>query len=304
MLECEGLRKTYGRKTAVAGVDLHVRAGRVVGLLGPNGAGKSTLLKMVTGLIWPDEGAALINGYDVQTERRQALAQVGAVIEWPAFYPYLSARENIRAITGLRSRAFDAKIEEAADLVGMRRWLEGKVQTFSTGMKQRIGIALACLPDSRFIILDEPANGLDPNGMIELREVIRNISRERGATVLVSSHLLGEIEKVCDEVAIMHNGSVAACGEVAALVGDKGALQVGVGAADAARAEAVFLRQALSFSALDKPGMYALAAGQEQAAELNRQLLESGCSVWHLAYRPRTLEDVFQEITGGARDVD
>lgn len=301
MLECEGLVKRYGAKRAVDGVDLRVPRGCVFGLLGPNGAGKSTLLKMITGLIWPDEGAARIGGVDVQEDRKRALRRVGAVIEWPALYPYLSARENIRAICGERSQAFDARINEFARLVGMERWLEKKVGTFSTGMKQRIGIVLACLPDSEFIILDEPANGLDPNGMMELRDIIRHLNRERGATVLVSSHLLGEIEQVCDEVAILHAGTVAASGPLSVVIGEAGALAVVAEPAEAAERELRALGLAFRKIAVAE---FRVEAGEEQAAHINRRLVEAGCAVRRLAYERPRLEDAFQRITGGAADVE
>ena len=305
MLECAGLAKCYGAKRAVDGVDLGVPRGCVFGLLGPNGAGKSTLLKMITGLIWPEEGEARIGGFDVHQQRKQALRRVGAVIEWPAFYPYLSARENICAICGQRSRAFHAKIDEFARLVGMEHWLDKKVGNFSTGMKQRIGIALACLPDSEFIILDEPANGLDPNGMMELRDIIRHLNRERGATVLVSSHLLGEIEQVCDEVAIMHAGQVAACGSLRSVIGTGGVLSVVVAPPETAERELaalsfVFRRIGEQAGAQE----YRIDAPEDAAAEINRRLVAAGCAVRRLAYERPRLEEAFQRITGGAADVE
>lgn len=303
MLECSGLVKRYGGRAVVDGVDLRVPRGAIFGLLGPNGAGKSTLLKMVTGLVWPDDGCVEINGHDVHASHKQALARVGAVVEWPAFYPYLTARENLRAICGVRSRAFNARIEEMARLVGMEHWLDKKVSTYSTGMRQRIGIILACLPDSELIILDEPANGLDPNGMVELREILRHLNRERGATVLVSSHLLGEIEHVCTEVAIMHAGQVAACGSLKKIVGGHGCLSVGAEPQERVQLEL----KALGFSYQtreDSPGLYLVEAPEAAAAEINRRLMAAGCRVWRLAYQRPRLEDAFQRITGGRRDVE
>lgn len=303
MLTCTGLVKRYGERAAVDGVDLRVRRGSIFGLLGPNGAGKSTLLKMVTGLVWPDEGEVEIDGHDVHLHKTRALRRVGAVIEWPAFYPYLSARENIRCICGVRSREFNDRIDEFARLVGMEHWLEKKVGTFSTGMKQRIGIVLACLPDSEFIILDEPANGLDPNGMMELREILRHLNRERGATVLVSSHLLGEIEQVCDEVAIMHTGRVAACGSISSIIGAKGVLSVGAEPVAHVAAELNALGYAFD-TREDSPGLFVVEAPEEAAAEINSRLLRAGCRVWRLAYERPRLEEAFQRITGGASDVE
>lgn len=303
MLHCAGLSKRYGEKMAVDGVDLHIRRGCIFGLLGPNGAGKSTLLKMITGLVWPDGGEAVIDGFDVHLQHKDALRRVGAIVEWPSFYPYLSARENIKAICGQRSRAFNKKLDEFATLVGMEHWLDKKVGTFSTGMKQRIGIALACLPDSEFIILDEPANGLDPNGMIELRDILRLLNRDRGATVLVSSHLLGEIEEVCDEVAIMHAGKMAACGAIGEIIGDGGLLSVG--AEPAAQVSAVLAALGYAFDTrADSPGLYLVQAPEEAAGEINGRLNAAGCRVWRLAFQRPRLEDAFQRITGGHSDVE
>jgi ABC-2 type transport system ATP-binding protein len=205
-LACEGLCKRYGKHEVLKEVGLQLAPGQVFGLLGPNGAGKTTLIRIVLGLALPGKGTIRIFGKDLFTDRKEVIRQVGAVVEAPTFFPYLTAFENLHYLVSLTRPLPRERILDALAAVGLAQVPDQKVGTFSYGMKQRLGIAQALLPDTKLLILDEPTNGLDPHGIAGMRSLIRRISRERGIAVLVSSHLLGEIEQVCDRVVIIHHG--------------------------------------------------------------------------------------------------
>ncbi|MEI3001148.1 MAG: ABC transporter ATP-binding protein [Victivallis sp.] len=196
-VECFCLTKRYGRRVVLDDVSLEINDGGVTGLIGPNGAGKSTLIKLITGLIWPTEGFVLVDGFDAHREHTKAMRRIGAVIEWPAFIPDLSARANLDIFSGGHGRAYREKRAEILRFMELESVLDRKVGSFSTGMRQRLGITLALLPDSEFIILDEPTNGLDPAGIVEIRQIIREYNRQFGVSVMVSSHLLSEVEQIC-----------------------------------------------------------------------------------------------------------
>jgi ABC-2 type transport system ATP-binding protein len=237
-LEARGLAKRFGARHAVVDVSFAVRRGEVFGFLGPNGAGKTTTIRMLVGLVRPTLGQVTVGGWDLATERERALGRLGCIVESPDFYPYLSARENLAILARMARMArpgppsddpergaapADAaarvddpldRIDEVADWVRIRERLEDRVSTYSLGMRQRLGIAQALLGAPDVMVLDEPANGLDPAGIVELRRLLRRLADERGLAVFVSSHLLGEIEKVCDRIAIVHRGRALTEGTV------------------------------------------------------------------------------------------
>ena len=212
-VECFCLTKRYGRRVVLDDVSLEINDGGVTGLIGPNGAGKSTLIKLITGLIWPTEGFVLVDGFDAHREHTKAMRRIGAVIEWPAFIPDLSARANLDIFSGGHGRAYREKRAEILRFMELESVLDRKVGSFSTGMRQRLGITLALLPDSEFIILDEPTNGLDPAGIVEIRQIIREYNRQFGVSVMVSSHLLSEVEQICDHLILIDGGRLKAWGE-------------------------------------------------------------------------------------------
>ena len=217
-IQCVELSKRYGKKEVLKNVSVEIREGVITGLIGPNGAGKSTLIKLITGLIYPTSGCCRIDGYDSCSEHIEAMNRLGAIVEWPSFYPDLSARKNLAIISGGHGKAYEEKVEEVTQFLGIRSYLDRKTNTFSTGMKQRLGIALAMLPDSKYIILDEPANGLDPSGIVEIRQLIRECNRKAGITILVSSHLLNEMELICDDVLMIVDGELRASGPLEKLL--------------------------------------------------------------------------------------
>ena len=205
-IEIRNLRKAFGGKPAVIDVSFTVEPGEIFGLLGHNGAGKSTTLGVLLGHVYPDAGEAFVGGISVQTNRARALAKVGAIFEAPRFYDYLSGWTNLEIFTSYSAIVPKAELEEAVAFVGLEKRIHDKVGTYSQGMRQRLGLAQALLPAPDVVLLDEPTNGLDPEGIAEMRELIQRLNRERRITVLFCSHLLSEVEQLCDRVAILNQG--------------------------------------------------------------------------------------------------
>lgn len=206
MIELRNLTKSFKGQPALHGLSLSVKEGEIFGLLGHNGAGKSTTFGIMLGQVFPDAGEALINGVSVQKERAKALGPVGAIFEAPAFYDYLSGWQNLEIFTSYSARVPKTEMQEAVALVGLSGRIHDKVRTYSHGMRQRLGLAQALLPAPKVILLDEPTEGLDPEGIHEIRNLIQQLNRERKLTVLFSSHLLSEVEQLCDRVAILNKG--------------------------------------------------------------------------------------------------
>ena len=211
-----GVGKEYGRFTALKSLDLTVPEGSSLGFLGPNGAGKSTTIKIMTNLIRPSRGRASLFGVDVRREPTRALARVGAVIETPEFYGYLSPRETLAyagRLRGMPTPEIESRSQEVLAGVKLKDWADHRIQEFSKGMKQRLAIAQALLHEPDLLILDEPTSGLDPRGMAEVRDVIKSL-KDQGRTIFMSSHLLGEVQEVCDEVALLNHGELLIHGSV------------------------------------------------------------------------------------------
>ncbi|NPA06802.1 MAG: ATP-binding cassette domain-containing protein [Chloroflexi bacterium] len=218
VLRLERLTKDYGSLRAVDNVTLEVFAGECFGFLGPNGAGKTTTIGMILGLLYPTSGRVVVLGEEVTPTRNAALRAVGALVGAPGFYPYLSARENLRLLARVMPEVDTARVDEVLAFVGLDPSAARRaVKTYSTGMKQRLGLAAALLHRPRLLILDEPTNGLDPIGMAEMRQRLRMLV-EQGVTVFLSSHLLHEVEQICDRVAILNHGRIVAQGAVTTLL--------------------------------------------------------------------------------------
>ncbi|HMB22285.1 MAG TPA: ABC transporter ATP-binding protein [Anaerolineales bacterium] len=213
VLETKDLTKTYGKLKAVDAVNITAYEGEVFGFLGPNGAGKTTTLGMVLGLVHPTQGDVYVLGERVTPNHVHALKDVGALLGAPAFVPYLSAWDNLELVARLTPGVDEKRIVEVLELVGLIDAAHRKVGKFSTGMKQRVGLAMALIHRPRFVILDEPTNGLDPAGMREIRQLLRSLA-ENGTSVLLSSHLLNEVQQVCDRIAVLNKGAVVAQGRV------------------------------------------------------------------------------------------
>lgn len=213
VLEVSNLKKTIGKREIIKGVSFEINSGEIFGFLGPNGAGKTTTIRMLVGLIKPTEGNIKICGYDLQKDTSKALEEVGAVVENPELYKYLSGRENLMQIARIRKISKE-QVEETIKLVGLENRIDDKVRKYSLGMKQRLGLAASLLSKPKLLILDEPTNGLDPSGILDFREVVQKAARERDMAVFVSSHILSEVQNLCDKVAFINDGVIKAVEEI------------------------------------------------------------------------------------------
>ncbi len=294
ILRTSGLSKRYGKRPALADLNLEVPRGKVYGFLGPNGAGKTTAISLVLGLISPTRGHVEMFGLDTRTHLQGALRRTGAVLEGVAFYPHLSARDNLRVFGAVSGCTAMTTIEEALDVVGLRGRAGDKVRGYSLGMRQRLALAAALMHDPELLILDEPTNGLDPAGMREFRQLIRELGRS-GKTVFVSSHLLNEVEQMCDEVAIIKEGRLIASGRVAELVRGSDALEMQVTDGEKAR-EALAALDWVGVVTVDGDWLV-VEAPRDRAWELSRALAASGVYLSELRLRESTLEDFFLEVT-------
>jgi ABC-2 type transport system ATP-binding protein len=298
VVETRDLTKVYGKHVvAVDRLGLTVRRGEVYGFLGPNGAGKTTTLRMLLGLVRPTRDTATVLGRSRGDP--EGLARVGAMVEAPAFYPYLSGRDNLRVTARYAGLPADG-IDAALDVVELGPRAGDKFQTYSQGMKQRLGVAAALLKDPELLILDEPTNGLDPAGMADMRALIRRLgSGDR--TVLLSSHLLGEVQQVCDRVGVISRGRLIVEGTVEELRGGR-TLLVRAEPLGMAREHAERLLGPERVEVLD--GTLRLDADPADASRINRELVRANVAVSELRQFERTLEEAFLELTGEEGDRD
>lgn len=213
VLEVNDLKKTLGKREIIKGISFNIKSGEIFGFLGPNGAGKTTTIRMLVGLIKPSSGEIKICGHDLAKDTSNALREVGAVVENPELYKYLSGRENLMQIARIRKVSKD-DVEETIKLVGLEERIDDKVRKYSLGMKQRLGLAASLLSKPKLLILDEPTNGLDPSGILDFREVVHKAAKERGMAVFVSSHILSEVQNLCDKVAFINHGVIKAIEEI------------------------------------------------------------------------------------------
>ena len=291
------LTKAYGRVVAVDHITLTVERGEIFGFLGPNGAGKTTTMRMLLGLVRSTSGRARVLGLDVATHLPTVLARTGAIIETPTFYPYLSGRDNLRAMARL-TRTPDARVPVILALIDLLDAATKPFRTYSLGMKQRLAVGAALLHQPDLLILDEPANGLDPAGIVAMRALMRRL-KEESRTVLISSHVLHEVEQICDRIAIMARGRVVVQGRVADLLGNRDTLEVRVEPlADAER----LLRTMPWIGALTRAGdCLVVGAPETRATDITRILAEQGLYVSGVRPRERSLEHYFLDVLGEGR---
>jgi ABC-2 type transport system ATP-binding protein len=295
-VEVRGLVKRYGELEAVAGVDLTVHAGDVYGYLGPNGAGKTTCLRMMLGLIRPSAGSVRLFGRDpLQTVR--ALDGVAGFVEAPTFYPYLNGRRNLELLAAFDGGDASDRLDQALEIVELSDRAKDRVGGYSHGMRQRLGIAAALLRDPKLLLLDEPATGLDPAGMRDMRLLIRRLA-DQGMTVLLSSHLLAEVEELCNRVAIVRSGRIVYEGAIADLKRSAGATYR-LSTTDDARAIAVCRAQPGVEDVHVVHDRIAFTADEAAVAELSQALIEAGALIRMLAPEHVTLEDLFFSLTEG-----
>ncbi|UTL73191.1 ABC transporter ATP-binding protein [Bacillus halotolerans] len=293
ILHIEGLDKKIGSKQILKQISMDVRQGEIIGLLGPNGSGKTTLIRIIVGLLKQNSGSVAINGFKHDTEFEQAMEAVGAIVENPEFYPYLSGWENLKHFANMHKKIDDERLDEVVERVGLTSAIDDKVKTYSLGMRQRLGIAQAILHRPKLLILDEPTNGLDPAGMKDFRDHIKELAKEEGTAVLFATHLLREVEDLCDRVIIIQKG------EIKAEVSLNGAGQ---------KTEKAVIEVQPAQKALDwltgngyrperKDGSIVVDIAKENIPDLNRSLVGQGLNVFSIMPYTQSLEDEFIKAT-------
>ena len=300
IIEVRGLTKAFGRRIAVNNVNLTVPCGTCFGFLGPNGAGKTTMMRMLLGLARPTSGVALVRGIDVRSARQAALARVGAIVEEPRFYPYLSGRANLEIWAAYWGGPAPARIPGLLDRVGLGGRGADKVKNYSQGMRQRLGLARALLNDPELLILDEPTNGLDVQAMQEFRQMVREMVEREGRTVFISSHQLHELERICDSVAIVNQGTVVIEGPMQALIAD-GEQGITLDCEDedgVRRAVTAFPGVRDIQRKADGSLFINVPPTRETLIALNRALVGAGLPVAQISRSQQSLEERYMAITG------
>src|SRR6266436_2084662 len=292
MIQLQNVSKTFGQRAAVQDLNLNVPAGEIFGLLGHNGAGKSTAIGMMLGQVWPTEGQVRVCGFDVTSDRQRALHKVGAIFETPVFYDYLSGWRNLEIFSHYSARTSKPRLREVIDWVGLTGREQSKVKTYSHGMRARLALAQALLPQPDLLILDEPGDGLDPEGIHEMRQTILRLRRDFGLTILLSSHLLNEVEQLCTRIAVMNQGRKVFEGPLTEAKQAKAWVRLRVG--DFAKAVKILIELRLITAHRDE-ALVALADGVE-TDEVVRRLVEQGMPLFEIAWEEETLESFYLKL--------
>ncbi|ESU20591.1 ABC transporter, ATP-binding protein [Flavobacterium cauense R2A-7] len=292
ILTIENLNKHYGRVHAVKNVCFEIKKGNVYGILGPNGSGKSTTLGIILNVVNRTSGD--YKWFDGKMDTHHALKKVGAIIERPNFYPYMTAEENLRLVCKIKGIHYD-KVNEKLEVVGLLDRKDSKFRTFSLGMKQRLAIASALLNDPEILILDEPTNGLDPQGIRQIRDIIKHIA-SLGTTILLASHLLDEVEKVCTHVVVLRKGQILYSGTVDGIIANEGFFELQ--ANDTIRLKEILQNHPAVDKMEDEDGkLFVYLKSPLEASELNRYLFQNDIILNHLIKRKHSLEEQFLQLT-------
>lgn len=295
ILECKNLTKSFGKKTVLKDVSLELYEGDILGFIGPNGAGKTTTIKLILGLQKITTGSVSINGYDIQKEFVKAIDKVGAIVENPDMYMYLTGRQNLNMIARLYKNVDKKRVEEVIKISGLGNRIDDKVSKYSLGMRQRLGIAAAILNKPNLLILDEPTNGLDPEGIKELRTLLTNLSKEEKMGILISSHNLAELENFCTKVCIIQNGSVIETSDIEKLKNNT--------------SDSIYTIEISSVKKITdvvgKPveiindNTFRIKLNQEEIPNIIKKLVEKDYLIYQVIRNQISLEDAFLMRTGG-----
>ncbi|GGH56399.1 putative ABC transporter ATP-binding protein YhcH [Paenibacillus silvae] len=294
VVRLQGVSKIISSRSLVSDLTLDISPGQVFGFLGPNGAGKTTTIRMMVGLMSISKGDIFISGHSVKNEFEKAISQVGAIVENPEMYKFLTGYQNLVHFARMSPGVTKERIAETIERVGLSARIHDKVKTYSLGMRQRLGVAQAILHRPKLLVLDEPTNGLDPQGIRELRDYLRLLTREEGITVFVSSHLLSEMELMCDTVAIIQNGKLIDVRNLRDEKASDALIDVAFEVDDAERAA-----QLLGGEAAIQSNVIVLPLSREQIPAMNAKLVQAGVQVFSIRSVTRTLEDQFLQVTGG-----
>ncbi|NLC66165.1 MAG: ABC transporter ATP-binding protein [Clostridium sp.] len=293
VLKVSSITKWIKKKQIIKDISFDIKRGEILGFLGPNGSGKSTTLRMIVGLSKPSSGDIKICGYSIEKEYVKAMSNVGCIIEGPDLYDYMSGYRNLEILGSMSKGVTKKDIDEAVELVGMENRIHDKVEIYSMGMKQRIGLAQALIHKPKLLVLDEPTNGLDPQGIHEFREIVKNLAKEKDISVLISSHLVSEVQLMCDRVSIINNGSVIKNASIDEVLSTG---EVVWTLDDPKKAQSVLKNSFNIDSSIDLKDLIALV-DVEMLSEINKTLVNSGLEIKYVENRKRTLEDLFLTLT-------
>lgn len=295
VLQVDHVSKVIGKKTILHDVSLSVERGEIFGLLGPNGSGKTTLIRTVVGLIKETKGTITINGFPLKEQFTSAMKSIGAIIENPEFYDYLTGYQNLKHFANMHEGITAERLDEVIALVKLENSIHAKVKTYSLGMRQRLGVAQAILHKPALLLLDEPTNGLDPAGMREFRTYLQTLCREEGISILIASHLLKEVEALCDRVGIIQNGELKAVQDLSPNRQDQG-MYVEFEVSDVQQAADLLSQE---FQVTIKSDSIDVVIMKEQIPAVNRKLVDSDILVYRITPVYETLEDSFMSVTEG-----
>lgn len=298
ILECKNLCKDFGKKKILKNVSLKIEEGDILGFIGPNGAGKTTTIKLILGLQGITKGTVSINGYDIQKNFTNAIEKVGAIVENPDMYMYLSGYDNLKLVANLYKGITKERIEKVVKLVKLENRINDKVSKYSLGMRQRLGIAQAILHNPKLLILDEPTNGLDPEGIKEMRELLVKLAQEEKMAILISSHNLAELDNFCNKVCIIKNGEVIETSEISKIKNDERKTFRIFETNDSKMIEKLIKNIGLVFKIIDDKKIK-INIDKDEVPDLIKCLVENDIKIYEVKEEEKTLEEAFFEKTGG-----
>lgn len=300
VLEVQGVYKRLGKREIIKGIDFSINEGEIFGFLGPNGAGKTTTIRMLVGLIKPDQGTIKICGKDVVRDTEKALANVGAVVENPELYTYLTGRQNLNIIADIRG--IDRKaVDEIVELVNLKGRIDDKVKKYSLGMKQRLGLAAALLSKPKLLILDEPTNGLDPTGIIDFREIVRKAAKATNTAVFVSSHILSEVQQLCDVVAFINDGQIKSVESITSgeIKNERETLVIVT--KDPDKSQDIMVNMNSVKDIKREEDVFTVTSEKEAACDIIRELVTKGVDVCEVYKKHNQLEQRYMELVEGGK---
>ncbi|MBL4937083.1 ABC transporter ATP-binding protein [Clostridium sp. YIM B02515] len=300
VLELNDVHKSFGKIEIIKGISFEVKEGEVYGFLGPNGSGKTTTIRMIVGLIKPNSGNIRINGYDVQKQFVKAVSSVGCIVENPDMYLDFTGRENLNIFAKLYGNVDSKRIDEVVEIIGLKDRIDDKVKKYSLGMKQRLGLGQALLPKPKLLILDEPTNGLDPLGIIDFRNIVKNLAKECNTAVFVSSHILSEIEQLCDKVAFIDNGLIKSIEKINGLSSNS-TEKIILKIHEIEKAKQLLGEVSFVKKVEEKEGSLIITADKDCYSMLITILSAKGIQILDINRIHQNLEDRFMEISGGGK---
>lgn len=295
IVQLQNISKTIRGKQLIQQLNIDLYPGQITGFLGPNGAGKTTTIRMMTGLMHPTEGNVIIDGLSLKDNYEEAISKVGVIVENPEMYKFMTGYKNLLHFARMHKNVTKERIEEVVKQVGLEKRIHEKVSTYSLGMRQRLGLAQALLHRPKFLILDEPTNGLDPAGIREFRMYLRKIAAEDGVSVFVSSHLLSEIELMCDRVAVIQNGKLIDIRDINVETSSFYYIEA------TPNDQAAALLQKLDYNFVTENNGYVVEIKKEDIPKLIMQFVNEGIQLFAIQPHQKTLEDQFLEMTGGGQ---